>query len=107
MSLGNIVLVLGLGFVAWFIWRHLAISKRAYEVARDYSDKNNVQLLDQSVVLRRLRIRRSSSSLFALERLYRFEFSTIGDRRYKGSVVFVGEHLSKVEMEPFKVLDEV
>jgi len=48
-------------------------------------------------------ITRSSQSLFALKRSYRFEFSTVGDIRYSGIIILKGLQVSHIELEPHKV----
>lgn len=86
-----------------FVWMHLEISRRARELAENYCEKQNVVLLDQSVILKKLGVCRSPSSLFAIRRLYQFEFSTVGDARYQGCITFVGKKLQGIEMDAFRM----
>lgn len=67
-----------------------------------HCEKSGVQLLDQNVTLQRLRFRRSGHSLFSIERVYSFEFSSVGDYRYKGSIRLRGQHVQAIELAPFK-----
>lgn len=87
---------------AAIVWQHTAVSRRAYGAAKQHADKQGVVLLDQSVILKRVRLVKSRHSLFAIERYFQFEFSTVGDTRYRGTVVFNGPRLQKVELQPFK-----
>lgn len=84
------------------LWHHLGISQRALALAKSYTQERGVTLLDQSVVLRRIGFARSRHSLFTLKRTYSFEFATLGDARYPGSLVMVGKRLKAVELAPFK-----
>ncbi|MDB2448855.1 DUF3301 domain-containing protein [bacterium] len=85
---------------AWF-WHHLGIRQLAWRHAREQTERVNVQLLDQSIYLRQIRLVRSPVSLLALERSYEFEFATRGDRRFLGWVVMSGRHLKRLELQPY------
>lgn len=105
--LSNETLILTLfiaAFVAWF-WHHLGIRQIALGHARRAAKNEGVQLLDESIVLVRIRPCRSPETLFAFERYYQFEFSSIGDRRFLGWVVMVGRKLKQVELQPYSARD--
>lgn len=87
-------------FGAWF-WHHLGIRQIALRHARKVTRRANLQLLDQSIYLRRIRPARSRDTLIALQRSYEFEFATRGDRRFLGWVVLVGRRLERVELQPY------
>ncbi|WP_108125670.1 DUF3301 domain-containing protein [Saccharospirillum mangrovi] len=86
--------------VAWF-WHHLGIRQLALRHARQATRRANVQLLDQSIYLRKIRLVRSNATLLAFERSYEFEFATRGDRRYLGWVVLTGRRLTRLELQPY------
>lgn len=90
-----------IGFAA-LVWKHANISRRALNIALQHTKRHQVSLLDQSVVLKKMRLVRSKSSLLAVQREYQFEFSSIGDARYKGMVVFNGAKVMDVSMQAFK-----
>lgn len=102
MTLHDLIIVFILTGVAIMVWQHATISRRAYGAAKQHTDKHGVILLDQSVLLKKVRLVSSRHSLFAIQRQYKFEFSTVGDTRYRGSVVFNGPRLHKVELQPFR-----
>ena len=85
---------------AWF-WHHLGIRQLALRHARQATRRDNLQLLDQSIYLRQIRLVRSRTSLLALERSYEFEFASRGDRRFLGWVVLVGRRLERLELQPY------
>ena len=58
-----------------------------------------MQLLDDTVVLERLWLRRDRAGRLKLERLYLFEFTDTGQRRQVGSVLLVGWRVEVVHME--------
>ena len=85
------------------VWQHHNVRRLAYATALRHTEQQSVTLLDQSIVLKKLRIARSNRSLFALKREFGFEFSSLGDTRYQGRVVFVGRTLIELHLDPFKV----
>lgn len=103
MNIYDLIAITPFIFLAYGIWQHNNISLLARSVAKRHCDQANVQLLDDNVLLKRLSICRSRHSLFAFKRLYRFEFSSLGDFRYQGNVTFVGKRMHHIELEPFKM----
>ena len=93
----SVLLVTGVGL--WF-WRD---SLGAREQARAASSRAcrqvNVQLLDDTVALERLWLRRDRDGRLKWERLYVFEFTDTGHRRQTGSVLLVGWRVEVLHME--------
>ena len=91
------LLLSGIGL--WF-WRD---SLGAREQARAASSRacrqSNVQLLDDTVALERLWLRRGRDGRLKLERLYVFEFTDTGLIRRVGSVLLVGWRVEVLHME--------
>ena len=103
MSFGDVLilfLVVGTGL---FWWRQDAFRRRALALAKTACDRANVQLLDDSVGLRHLRLRRSAGKL-KIERQFGFEFSPSGAARYAGFVVFHGDSVQAVELDLSRTL---
>ncbi len=103
MTITDLFLIAPFGIVLYFIWQHSNISLVARNAAKKHCEKEGVQLLDQTVILKGLSLRRSSRSLFALERKYIFEFSSVGDHRYKGHINLQGKRIESIELAPFKI----
>jgi len=106
MILDDLVLLAVIALVATLFWQHLGMGQRAFYAAKAYTDAQGLTLLDQSVVLKRLGLRKSNYALFALERCYSFEFCSIGDERYPGSITFVGKRQTHVELAPYKTAEQ-
>ena len=64
-----------------------------------------VEFLDDTVAIKKVRLRRNSSGQLNFYREYQFEFTSTGEYRYKGIVKLLGKHLLDVEMEPYKITD--
>ena len=102
MNLEQLIIFCTIALASWMLWQHLEISKAARLLASQHCAKQNLLLLDQSVILQQIKLVKSSSSLFNLERHYQFEFSTIGDARYQGRILFNGKKLKYVELDAFR-----
>jgi hypothetical protein len=107
MSIYELIAITPLIGLILLIWQHNNISIMARNSARQYCAKAGVQLLDQNVILKRIRIKTSPHSLFALQRHYLFEFSSVGDYRYKGMIYLLGKRTERIELAPFKTLPNV
>jgi len=94
-----LILLLVLGLILWF-WRD---SLRARERARDASARAcqrwGVQLLDDTVALEKLWLRRNTDGWLQWERTYTFEFTDTGANRRLGRVIMIGERVEVLAME--------
>jgi hypothetical protein len=104
MNIYDIMLFTSLLFLAYMVWQHNNVSIIARNAVRQHCKKVGVQLLDQNIILKRISICKSPHSLFALRRLYTFEFSSVGDYRYKGHIIFEARRMAEIELAPFKNL---
>lgn len=102
LSLSELSLLFFVGVCVALVWQHHRVRHRAYEAALRYTRQNEVLLLDESIVLKRMRLKTSHRSLLAIERLFQFEFSSLGDERYKGEVGFVGLRQTQIKLQAFK-----
>jgi hypothetical protein len=85
------------------VWAHHAnLSRHAVALVRQHLHNQDLQFLDQSAVLCRLRLVRGRRGGWCWQRQYRFEFSSQGDRRYQGWITLNGRRLSGIELQPFR-----
>lgn len=89
--------------IGCFVWQHVNISRVARNTARMQCEKQHLLLLDQSVILLSLRLRKSKRSLFCIERRYGFEFTSTGEQRYHGELSFSGKHLTNIDMQAHRI----
>lgn len=93
-------LLLGLfGAAAWYWYAGMQAREQAVAVSRRACTDAAVQLLDDSVSLRRLRLARDGSGQLRFQRDYRFEFSDNGDNRRPGVVRMLGERAEWVSLD--------
>ena len=95
-----------LGMTALYLWRSGQFKGRARNLAIAHCKQLDLQLLDQSMVIRGLWPVRAESGNLVFRRRYQFEFSSIGDRRYQGELVMVGLQLQSIELETYKLPSE-
>ena len=88
----------GLGLIAWVWHSGLKAHERVVTIARTVCRELNVQLLDDTVALRRLRLHWRRHG-FELSRTYRFEFSADGTGRDSAEVALNGLRLEWVRIE--------
>lgn len=99
MSL-DLVLGLALLALAAALWQDgLRARERALAAARRACQELDVQLLDQTVAMRRLALVRSPTGWLRLRREFGFEFSVEGTERRGGSAVVVGGRVLSVDLD--------
>lgn len=87
--------------LATLYWRHsLYIKEQAYRAAHRRCQELGVQLLDDSVYLRQVRLKRNSTGVLALWRAFQFEFTVSGGERYRGHVLMLGRRIESIELQP-------
>lgn len=86
-----LLILIGAFVLFWSASRDAAEIARAH--ARDACRRQQVQLLDQSVALRQLRMRRGEDGRMRLQRHYQFAYSARGDDRQHGELALLGRDL--------------
>jgi len=102
-SLVNLFWLILLGTAALYLWRSGQFKGRARKLAINHCQQLNLQLLDDSMVITALWPVRSAAGSLVFRRSFRFEFASIGDRRYQGELVMIGMRLLHIELEPYKL----
>jgi hypothetical protein len=94
------ILLLGLfGAGAWYWYAGMQAREQAVAVSRRACADAGLQLLDDSVALRRLRLARNDNGQIQFQRDFRFEFSDTGDNRRPGVVRMLGERVEWVSLD--------
>ncbi len=102
-SFFELLLLCGVVLAVALWWRTNELKQVAYQIARRRCDESDVQFLDDSVVLSKVRFRRNGEGHMTILCHYYFEFATVGDVRYRGEMQFLGRRLDSIEMEPHKL----
>ena len=91
-----VILLLGL---VWYWYDSTVVKEAAMVAARRACVRHQQQLLDETVVLERIRPRRDASGRVRLLRHYRFEFSADGERRRSGEIHLLGRRITGLNLE--------
>ena len=101
MDMGWLLLPLGAGL--WFWWDTSAAKEQARLYAKQQCEIQQVQLLDDTVALKKTRLQRHPAGHMTLERTFHFEFSGDGEQRVHGYVVLMGRKISKVHLDIHRI----
>ncbi len=94
-DMNSLLAILALLLLGWFWLDSLRAREMATEICRAVCKQRDLQLLDQTVSLRYLRIRRTDAGLRLL-RVYGFDFSAEGIARHSGYLVLIGLNLETI-----------
>lgn len=103
LELNDIALLLLLAVAAYWWWCAYAVKEQALRIARTHCQSLEVQLLDDSVVLRGFWFKRAVSGTVCVRRSFVFEFTSTGDERYHGCIVMLGAAMETVQLEPHRL----
>lgn len=102
-DLSNLLLLLVLGAIVG-LWLKLSVAReRAVQEARRQCQQHGLQLLDETVGLRAIRLCRING-MHMIERCYGFEVSTDGHDREPGRLWMVGNALSSLSLPTIALL---
>ena len=82
-----------LAVLGWFWWDGLRKREIAMRAARGVCERAGVQLLDETVAMRKISLRRDATQQARLYREFAFEYSTVGDDRQAGRVYLLGDRV--------------
>jgi hypothetical protein len=89
---------------AVFLWiDSLRARERAVAAGRAACKRYELQFLDDTVSVARLRLARDEEGQLRIARTYTFEFSDTGNNRRHGAVVMLGAQVQDLQLEPYPV----
>ncbi|WP_105101442.1 DUF3301 domain-containing protein [Microbulbifer pacificus] len=100
-SLGDLLWLFLLALAGWYFWSGMAAKDRVRRIVKAHCTDSGIQLLDDTVMLVRTRLKRDKSGQVRLLRQYEFEFTSTGERRYSGIAVLHGQRVSQIQLSPF------
>lgn len=96
ITLGDLALVTGLGLAGLYFLSALRVRELAVLAVGAASRRDDFQLLDQSVHIRRISLSRDKTGRWRIWRQYRFDYSYDGVERRQGFVIMLGRQLQTV-----------
>jgi Protein of unknown function (DUF3301) len=86
--------LLALAAIVWLWLDSLKAREVAVHAARTACSAEGLLLLDDTVAIANLTLRRDDEGQVRLQRAYGFEYSDTGDNRLQGSVVLLGHRVT-------------
>ena len=99
----NVLLMLIGGFVIQYWWQSGEYKGRALKLALENCQQHDLQLLDQSMVIKSYWPMKSKRGIWLIRRTYNFEFTSTGQQRYQGKLVLEGLALDTIELETYQL----
>ena len=84
----------------WFWLDSLKAREIGIKTAKQACAEEELQFLDDTVVIRSLRLARDDDGQLKLRRMYAFEYSDTGDNRRSGSVTLLGQQIELLHVRP-------
>jgi hypothetical protein len=106
MSIAEILTMLALVAVVAYWMRAMQAKERARYEGRQRCQGLGLIFLDDTVVLKKLRLGRDSLGRLAFRRYYQFEFSSDGSQRYCGDITLLGYSLENITMDAYRVPEQ-
>jgi hypothetical protein len=98
LSLGELTIGMMLAAYGMYLFQALRVRELALQAARRSCHKDGVQLLDESVSIRRISMSRDERGSWRVWRQYRFEYSVDGVERERGHVIMLGARVQALVM---------
>ena len=95
----DILLISLIAAAVWLWWSSAQSRESAVKLARNACKQCKVQLLDETVTLSKLGLKRNSRGHISIARTYKFEFSTTGANRRGGVIELLGKQLLNMHLD--------
>ena len=89
-----------IALLIWFWHDTMQAREQAIALGKRHCQNDGLQLLDETVSLSSLKLRRDADGQMTFRRVYEFEFSDNGDNRRLGSITLLGRHAEAIQLEP-------
>ena len=106
ISFSDIALLLVVSLLGAYYWQAQGVREIALRATRMYCQREQLQLLDESVALRALWLKRGRDGRPHFWRGYQFEFTVTGGERYLGKTVMLGRLVESIQVPPHHIPDE-
>ena len=88
----------------WMLFAGMRVRELALKAGRDYCRAIGVQFLDETVSADGISLARDPGGQMRIRRCYSFEFTSDGERRYRGEIRMLGKRLQGVDVEMHRIL---
>lgn len=99
----NLITIASITAVILYWWSSQGMRQVALRVCREYCDNQGLQLLDESIGLRRIRFKRGEQGRPGLCWIYEFEFTATGYDRFRGRITMQSARVFDINLEPYRI----
>ena len=96
LSLGELLVIVLLGLAALYLFSAIRVRELALQAVLRASDRDDFQLLDQSVHIQRLSLSKDDVGRWRVWHQYRFDYSYDGVQRLDGHVIMLGRQFRAI-----------
>lgn len=97
--MASLLIILLLALIAWFWLNSIRAQEIAMQASAQACKQIEVQFLDQTASLKKIRILRNKNGRMILERIYSFDFSRDRESRTQGLVTILGQKVTQVLLD--------
>jgi hypothetical protein len=94
----DLLVLLLFAATGWLWFDSLKVRETAVAAARTACDSEDLLLLDDTVAIARIALRRGGDGVLRITRVYAFEYSDTGNDRRAGRVVMYGHRVCVIEL---------
>jgi hypothetical protein len=98
LTLGEVAVGLLIAAYGVYLFQALRVRELALQAARRSCHRDGLQLLDETVSIRRISLSRDVRGSWRIWRQYHFEYSADGVERERGHVIMLGPQLEALVM---------
>ena len=102
-DISSVLWLIAIGLVILYWFHALKVKDIAFLAAQRHCVEMQVQMLDQSVYLKKIWFKRNEQGKLQFWRAFYFEFTVTGEDRYLGRVLMLGNRLGPVQLAPHRV----
>jgi hypothetical protein len=103
LDLANLAWLAVLMSASFYWWRAYGMKEIALASTRRYCKKMDLDLLDDTVVLRAYWFKRDEGGRLRMWRSFNFEFTSTGEERYLGRIILLGDRVETIQLQAHKL----
>ena len=97
--MASLLIILFLGLLAWFWFNSIRAKEIAMQASAEACKQIEVQFLDQTASLKKIKVSRNKNGRMTLERTFTFDFSRDRETRTQGLVTIIGQRVTQVLLD--------
>ncbi len=105
LELSDIAIFTAFVLIVMIWWHGFTIRRIAISHAKRFCKQRDLQFLDDSIALNLSGFQRNQAGHLNILRHCHFEFSSMGDDRYQGTVIMLGRILVDIQTPAYRIPD--